>query len=381
LVQAPTGNYLSFTALARLYTTVNEVNYTILIDPAWRLWIDALGLDEWPYYFFNDKDGNGRIKSDIEITWMREPAEKRRVVEKIAIQLRQNIAIDLHTLPLRERSSVLPHLSTPPFHQIDPSHSLQDYVDYGDAVLKRRTWLYGIGFPEACNYAPPQTPEQTAALDQLFSSRPVLERKAIVSKAKALNLLVNPPNPSWTALQACEVYPVGCFTSHQEYVEKRREWLGSLGLDHWPFSYASLVNRYNECAEVAWNEMTPDQRSTIWDQAMEVRNSKNPLFVSWNLVEEILGYSLQAHFDGDEAEYYAKRVSWLESIGISRASDAKEFLQLCWDTMPAKDKLDVLSKATIEKEKFCTEYAAKFSLTSTPAVENQNGNGAEYRSI
>jgi hypothetical protein len=127
--------------------------------------------------------------------------------------------------------------------------------------------------------------------------------------------------------------------------------------------------------------MTPDQRAALWDQAMEVRNSKNPLLDSWNLVEEIFGYSLQAHFDGDEAEYYAKRVSWLESIGISRASDAKEFLQLCWDTMPAKDKWDVLSKATIEKEKFCTEYAAKASLTSTSAVENQNGNGAEYRSI
>lgn len=346
--QAPAGDFLSFTSLVRLYTSVNDVNYTILMEPAWRLWIDLLGLDEWPYYLFNDKDGSGSIKSNIEIVWMQEPAEKRRLVEKIAIKLRHNISVDLHTLPLRERSSVLPHLSTIPFHEIDLS--------------RRRSWLIGIGFPETCSYAAPQTPEQTAALDQLFSSQPVLERKAIVSKAKALNLMTNPPNPSWSTFQDYEIYPVGCFTSHQEYIKKRREWLGFLGLDYWHFSYASLTTRYNECAEVAWNEMTAEQRTAIWNRGMEVLNFKNPLLVSWNLVEEIFGYSLGAHFGGGEPAYNAKRVSWLDAIGISRASDAKELLQLCWETMLVKDKWDVLGKAAIEKEKFCTEYAAKARL-------------------
>jgi hypothetical protein len=78
-----------------------------------------------------------------------------------------------------------------------------------------------------------------------------MQRKTIFPHAKFLTLLLKPRVPSWGDLEnKYEIYPASCFTSHAEYKAKRREWLRSLPLDSWPFSYVNMTEKYNDVAEV-----------------------------------------------------------------------------------------------------------------------------------
>lgn len=204
-----------------------------------------------------------------------EPREKRRMVEKMAIYLKHKILVNIHTLPFRESTHLLRRVSQTPFHEIDHGYFRQAYSGYDDLVAKRSIWLREIGFPEACNYPPPSSPDQIARLNGIYNSRSKLERKAIESEAGFLKLLANPINPSWATFERhFEIYPASCFTSQRAYLDKRREWLALLGLNFWPLSYISVVDGYNDTAEVEWSEMTVEKRKIFDARAMKARALK-----------------------------------------------------------------------------------------------------------
>ena len=364
-VHVPLG-YLTLAGFATRYRPTPTGNSTV-DNRAWELWIDQLGLDDKLYYSYGESMTSDFAKTCItESLWEREPIEKRRVVEKMAIYLKHKKNVCIHTLPLRDVAFLMP--APPPFHEIERHIYRRPNISNHTFKADRRSWLQDIGFPEACDHDFPQFTGQEARLDYIFSLRPILERKAIESRAKFFKLKANPANPSWEDFERDhEIYPASCFISRGEYVNKRREWLASLGLDCSTFSYVNFIVRYNEAAEVEWNEMTSNLRQYIATCALRLKTDQNPLLVSWNLVEEVFGYSLE-HFQGDLGKFLAKRGSWLEATTMGTKISPEihvDAYQTKWNYMSVMYKWVVLEIARGDKEQFCREYPAQLAIGSS----------------
>lgn len=75
-------------------------------------------------------------------------------------------------------------------------------------------------------------------------------------------------------------------------------------------------------------------------------------------MEEVLGYSLKADFQGNVAAYAIKRRHWLQTVTICTEFTIEK-LQKWWISIPTKDKWNVLSLARNDKDQFCRELATK----------------------
>ncbi len=357
--------YLSWKLFVQRFGVIKRPERLNYLEPlqfqqAWISWLQQLGLDEMPYEAYWTAVGrsarSARIKA--EVAWAKEPLEKRRVVEEMAIWVKYKSFVDIHAIPLRTLAAMTPKISTLPFHEIE-KHYFFDIGTFSndlDLSNKRRDWLSSLGFHDAVNLPLPQSSVETAQLNQLYMRLPVPQRKRIETKAKALKLIARPCCPSWRDLEAeYEIYPRSCFISFTEYRRRRGQWLQALGLNLYPFSYINTVEKYNEVAEVAWNEMEPGQRETIKDHAKFLIDGSFPHVDSWSAVEDIFGFSLDLDFNGNETEYNKHRNSWLVEINVNAPSTSKDSLEQRWQQIPLSSKKATLARARSARERFCRE--------------------------
>jgi hypothetical protein len=346
----------------------------------WLTWLQQLGIDDIPYQIAWKR---GIVEA--EKAWACEPSEKRRVVEKFAILLKYGSLVNIHLLPLREPTAAVKGLHSLLFHEIERGYffDIRTFASFEDLDTRRKAWLAAVGFSEAQHHTLPQTSQQTDELNQLYQTLPVLRRRAIEAHAKFLKLLLNPPIPSWGDLEAqTEIYPASCFTSHFEYKTKRKEWLQSLGLDFWPFSYVNTQTKYNEVAEVAWSEMVVERRSAILGHAKMLKDGMHPYVNSWSVVEDIFGYSLKIDFGGNEVQYRAKRRSWnIVCLGQPMAEADSTTLERMWAALSPELKQQVLILAKREKEKFCTERLKQEAEINSIPQQNVRQTSQDLTSI
>lgn len=86
-VLLPPGEHLGFYDLAERYAVPKFTDFRNVLEyTTWRAWLEKLGIDE-PLYR-NASNASSRLKLHVEDHWAKEPAEKRRVVEKLAIWLK-----------------------------------------------------------------------------------------------------------------------------------------------------------------------------------------------------------------------------------------------------------------------------------------------------
>jgi len=217
----PPGDYLGFYNLVERYSVPHR-SALHTNNPAWTSWLEKLGIDEPQYRNALDHANRAWFKSNVEECWAKEPSEKRRAIEKVAIWHKYGSFVNLHSIPLRERDVTLS--SSAPFHEIERNYfsNVRTFSSPDDIIKQRDDWLSRIGFCEAQKYPLPETPAHTQRLNELYASLHILQRKAIFSSAKYLKLLVKPPAPSWGDLEdKYAIYPASCFTSHAEYKSRR----------------------------------------------------------------------------------------------------------------------------------------------------------------
>ncbi|KAF4627571.1 hypothetical protein G7Y89_g10583 [Cudoniella acicularis] len=376
LVIIPAGYFLTFYELTEKYSTWRqETRYG---GKSFDLWLDRIGMCQYP--FIGSCGQNSQSERDaVENTWADEPAEKRRVVERLAIYTKYSTFISLHSIPLREHPSRLNEVPPMPFYYIERQYfSFRPFDGFSDLIAQRDKWLYDVGFSEARPYPLPQSIEQTTYLDSLYGMKYVLERKEIESRARYLKMLVTLPNPSWTEFEKqYEIYPANCFTTFASWSNNRIGWLKQLGLDCWPFNFTNITETFNILADVAWSEKPPEERATIVAKAKDLRDNSNEMFTNWYKVEGIFGFSTDMYADDpSEAEeldskrqYEMMRLSWLRNINMSNSLAPEETLKTRWDKMGMPAKVEVLKKAKAEREKWCSDYA----------VAIVNGDGSKPR--
>ncbi len=340
---------------------------------AWIFWLQQLGIDEMPYQAYWTGNIRGFIKDETEVAWANEPLEKRRAVEQMAIWVEYKSFVHLHDIPFRASFSILPQISTLPFHEIEKHY----FFDVGvfssnvDFMIKRRDWLLRLDFRDAVNLEPPHSSAETKQLNQLYMKLPVLRRKWMEAEAKFLKLVARPCSLSWRDLEAkYEVYPGSCFISFTEYKLRRGQWLQALDLNVYPFSYINIVERYNEVAEVAWSEMGPDHREMVKDHAKFLKDGLFPYIDSWLAVEDVFGFSLNVDFDGNVFEHTKRRNSWLLELKINAPSVSKVSLERRWKEIPLSSKKEILERARGAKERFCRERAASAVTSKLRVVQN-----------
>jgi len=412
----PPGDYLGFYDLVDRFV-VPERDTLQTNHPAWILWLEKLGIDDPPYQKALDHANRSWFKANVEDCWAKEHSEKRRVVEKVSIWHKYGSFVNLHRIPLRERDVSLS--SSVPFHEIERHYfcNIRTFSGHDDVAKQRHDWVSKIGFCEAQKYPLLEPSTHTQQLDELYNSLHILQRKTIFSHAKYLKLLVKPPAPSWGELEDnYAIYPASCFTSHAEYKLRRyvyhpnfhymfnisqssidmsrelrelnscslvlpgkrnyefvvtsspnktlprREWLKSLELDSWPFSYVNMTEKYNGVAEIEWSEKSQETRLAVENHARAMKDNLIPYAASWQAVEDIFGFSLDLDFSGRQLHYRLNRNAWLRKIDMGNYADElvpMEALITRWTLKSFGEKRIILEKARTERESFCRERLTK----------------------
>lgn len=248
------------------------------------------------------------------------------------------------------------------FYKHPTTFTVQEY----DLSTSNADIPFTTGFSEALPYPLPQTPHQSQMLNDVYLRLHLMERKRILAHAKFLKCFTKPTAASWLDLESkYEIYPASCFISHAAYKSRRRDWLRSLELDLWPFSYVNKTEKYNEIAEVEWNELSEAHRAGIENHARMMKESMLPYANAWCAVEDVFGFPSQTDMGGDDPAFKKIRISWLKAIGMGTSSPeaAQGILSVQWNSKSAEEKRTILDKARAEKERFCKERLAQEAST------------------
>jgi hypothetical protein len=82
--------------------------------------LERLGIDERQYRNALDHANRAWFKTNIEDCWAKEPSDKSRAIEKVAIWHRYGSFVNLHSISLRERDVTLS--SSVPFHEVERNY-------------------------------------------------------------------------------------------------------------------------------------------------------------------------------------------------------------------------------------------------------------------
>lgn len=373
----PDGQYLSYYEMEEMYSPEqNPQSQTERL--ARRKWLAALGIDVTPFSLVMVE----QIQRDkVEVHWALKSAETRREIEHKAIRLK-HINLHIHELPLRLAPLVL---RTPvpiklvglvplSFCVLEQTHfniPQRKLSGYQDLVTKRSAWLKDLGLDDPRYQVVAQSPSDKHTVNSLYNGKSRVERRAIEAKAKYINAMLNPPNPSWERLEKTyEIYPATGFTLHTRYHEKRREWLLQLGLDIPPFCDKTLeLHEGNmQGMEVAWSAMTEAERKRILETAKSIKEDNNPILNSWSALEEVYGFTQEKEkeFKNDSAGYNKKRNLWITDIGLhvdpfKNANATATSLQAAWCKKSIAERKTIVNKAKFEKERYVRDKARQKS--------------------
>ena len=307
---------------------------------------------------------------EMEERWALETPERRQQIERKAIMLKHHV--DLEEIPLRAAPA---HLIGPlplTFAQLESLYfniPERSFVDFVDLANKRTQWLAALNLNDSLYHEMCITPEQSVVVESIYSNKPIFERRAVEAKAKYLRVMLNPPVPSWQALEgAYEINPRTGFTLHKMYTEKRAEWLKLLGIYMKPFWSAKLSESEDEkeAKEVAWSEIEESKRQDVEQKARKLKSESNPILQSWAELESTFCYAsdIDRKFKNDPGGYSYFRKSWLQAIGVdvSPYNDpiADEFaIEMDWKSKSIAQKKPIVDKAKAEKERWLRDQARR----------------------
>lgn len=124
----------------------------------------------------------------------------------------------------------------------------------------------------------------------------------------------------------------------------------------WPFSYLNTTERYNEAAEIEWNEQPQAVRDNLEKHARRLKESLLPYANSWLAVEDVFGLHLEADFGVNKGQHDQLKATWLNTIGMNYSSTAKKSLAQPWASIPLDRKSTILENAMEEKEQYCRDW-------------------------
>jgi len=351
----PKGEFLTFAMLLIRYSNHRPEHFSSkkLFDNAHKAWLSQLGLvgshyRNWYYV-------QSGTQQQIELLWVEEPMEKRREVEKLAVRVKYNVLLNIHSIPLRLPPNHSNKFQTMPFTQLEqryfntPSRNILNQEDY---VKERRWWTAELGLTHSLYEHVCSTPEETASVNAHHEMKHLTERAAIEAQAKFLKLVLTDIRPWMSFEDQFAIYPTSCIASFELFVQKRLSWLSRLGLDFWPFSFYNITDKYNECAEVAWCEFSDARRAQIETLAEKLKHEDSPFLHDWSEVKGTFGFSLEADFDGNITLYVQQNASWLARIGMSDKDVDAKTLEQMWKKKSVEEKQKVIARARYEKEKF-----------------------------
>ncbi|KAJ8065288.1 hypothetical protein OCU04_005986 [Sclerotinia nivalis] len=283
-------SYLSYYQMEQMYYTSGQDPQSDKEKLARRQWLAKLGVDINPFNFvFIDP----LQRDKVEVHWALKSPEIRRDIEKKAIRLKQPYSkreVPLRLAPFALRTPVPIKLVGPvplSFDELEQRYfniPQRKRLAYHDLIPERLGWLKELGLDDPRYLPLSQTALERQVLNNLYDEKPRVERRAIEAKAKYINAMLDPPNPSWVTLeQTYEIYPASAFTAYAAYLDKRRQWLQQLGLDIVPFCYKTLeLSEGNmQGMEVAWSAMTEVERNKVLETAKIIKEDSNPVVDSW----------------------------------------------------------------------------------------------------
>ncbi|KAI9646290.1 hypothetical protein NHQ30_005731 [Ciborinia camelliae] len=368
--------YLSYYEMEQMYSTSSQNPQNEKEKLARRKWLAELGIDVMPFNLVLID----QLQIDkVEIHWALKSPETRREIEQKAIRLKQPYH-HIHKVPLRlapfaMRTPVPIKLIGPvplPFSRLEQTYfniPERRILAYHDLVPKRLSWLKELGLDDPRYLPLAQTPLEQQALDNLHDKIPRVERRAIEAKAKYINAMLNPPNPSWETLEKTyEIYPATAFTVYAAYINKRRQWLHQLSLDVAPFCYKTLElpEGSMQGMEVAWSTMYDVERNKILETAKTIKQDNNPVLNSWTALEDVYGFTKEKEkeFKNDPTGYIKKREYWIIDIGLNvdpfkNPQATPISLQEAWSQKPIAERKTIVDKARYEKERYVRDLARK----------------------
>lgn len=372
----PTTPYLWYYQMEQMYSTSIQNPQSDTDKLARRAWLAKLGLDIAP---FNRVCVDPQQRDKVEVFWALKSAEVRRDIEQRAIQLKQPKhrmqTVPLRLAPLALRTPVpikLIGLVPLTFNELEETYfniPQGNKLAYYDLVPKRLAWLKQLGLEDPRYQPLTQTLPEVLALNKLYDEKPRVERRAIEAKAKYINAMLDPPNPSWETLEkAYEIYPVSAFTTHAAYCDKRREWLQQLGLDIAPFCYITLelAEGNMQGMEVAWSAMTAAERNKVLEAAKTIKENNDPVIDSWSEFEQVYGFIKEKdkEFKKDLTGYAKTRGDWIVAIGLDvgpykNANSTPQSLQAAWSKKSIEERKVIIDKAKYEKERYVRDMARK----------------------
>ncbi|KAF7879497.1 hypothetical protein EAF04_000693 [Stromatinia cepivora] len=334
-----------------------------------RQWLAKLGIDVNPFNFvFIDP----LQRDKVEVHWALKSTEIGRDIEQKAIRLKQPYSkreVPLRLAPFALRTPIPIKLVGPvplSFDELQQRYfniPQRKILGYHDLIPERFGWLKELGLDDPRYLPLSQTALERQELNNFYDRKPRAERRAIEAKAKYINAMLNPPNPSWVTLEETyEIYPASAFTAYAAYIEKRRQWLQKLGLDITPFCYKTLeLSEGNmQGMEVAWSAMTEVERNKVLETAKIIKEDSNPVVDSWSDFEYTYSFTKEKdkEFKNDPTGYAKKRGYWIIDIGLD-ADSTLTSLQAAWSKKPIEERKSIVNKAKYEKERYVRDLARK----------------------